>query len=182
MTASNGNRIAAGVERCRRRIKNKVASVQLPWVRTLALKPLRSARVFVELPASSPGTWRAYEFRYTSDRKSPSIFYLDQWLEALEKTSAQAKRAEQIVQHVRELVRRHEPQLAACNVNKLISDAASLIEINAEKNGVDLRLELASKLPVVFADAAMLEQALLNITRNAGRGTTFHLALPARQA
>ena len=87
-------------------------------------------------------------------------------LAAMEKAGMQAERAGRIIRRVRELVRRREPQLARCDVNSVISNAASVIEINAEKNHVRLNLELASGLPVVEADEIMLEQAILNLTRN----------------
>ena len=87
-------------------------------------------------------------------------------LTALEKASAQAERAGRIIRRVRELVRKREPQLVDCDINSVISNAASVIEINTEKNNVQLKLELASELPVVHADEIMLEQAILNLTRN----------------
>lgn len=87
-------------------------------------------------------------------------------LAAMEKAGTQAERAGRIIRRVRELVRKREPQLVDCDINGVIANAASLIEINAEKNNVRLKLDLASELPMVHADEIMLEQAILNITRN----------------
>jgi len=87
-------------------------------------------------------------------------------LGAMEKAGAQAERAGRIIQRVRELVRKREPVRTPCDINSAISDVASLIEIDAEKNNVRLKLELAREMPVVRADEIMLEQAILNITRN----------------
>jgi len=88
-------------------------------------------------------------------------------LEAMEKGSAQAQRAGMIVQRVRELVRRREPQRTECDINDVITEIAHLIEIDAEKRGVQMSVELASGLPSVSADMVMLEQAILNLARNA---------------
>lgn len=87
-------------------------------------------------------------------------------LTTLEKAGAQAERAGRIIQRVRELVRKRVPLAVACDINSVISNAAILIEMTAEKNNVQLKLELAPELPVVHADEVMLEQAILNITRN----------------
>jgi signal transduction histidine kinase len=87
-------------------------------------------------------------------------------LVAMEKAGTQAERAGQIIRRVRELVRKREPKLVDCDVNSVISNAASLIEINAEKNNVQLKLDLAVELPVTGGDEIMLEQAILNISRN----------------
>ncbi|MBI2223893.1 MAG: PAS domain-containing sensor histidine kinase, partial [Betaproteobacteria bacterium] len=87
-------------------------------------------------------------------------------LAAMEKAGAQAERAGRIIQRVRELVRKREPQLADCDINGVIVNAAGLIEINAEKNNVRIKLELAAELPVALADGVMFEQVILNIARN----------------
>ena len=87
-------------------------------------------------------------------------------LAAMEKTGAQAERAGRIIQRVRELVRKRAPQLVDCDINHVISNAAGLMEINAEKTHVRLKLELAAELPVAHADGVMLEQVILNIARN----------------
>lgn len=90
-----------------------------------------------------------------------------QLLVAMERASAQAERAGRIIQRVRELVRKREPRLIECDVNSVIANAAGLTEINAEKNSVRIKLELAERLPAVLADGIMLEQVMLNMTRNA---------------
>jgi signal transduction histidine kinase len=87
-------------------------------------------------------------------------------LEAMEKTSEQAERAGRIIQRVREFVRKREPSLVDCDVNALITGLARMIEIEAEKNGVRLRLDLDAGLPPARADTIMIEQVILNLARN----------------
>ena len=87
-------------------------------------------------------------------------------LAAMEKAGAQAERAGRIIQRVRELVRKRDVQPAACDINGVIVNAAGLIEINAEKNHVRVKLDPAAGLPAALADGIMLEQVILNITRN----------------
>ncbi|MBI4290518.1 MAG: hypothetical protein HY661_03440 [Betaproteobacteria bacterium] len=87
-------------------------------------------------------------------------------LAAMERAGAQAERAGRIIHRVRELVRKGKPEPLPCDINGMILDIATLIEIDAEKDGVRIRLDLVPELPPVPADKVMLEQAILNIARN----------------
>lgn len=90
----------------------------------------------------------------------------EELLAAMERAGAQAERAGRIIHRVRQLVREGKPEPLPCDINGVILDIASLIEIDAEKDGVRVRLDLAPELPPVPADKVMLEQAILNIVRN----------------
>jgi hypothetical protein len=87
-------------------------------------------------------------------------------LEALEKSGAQAERAGRVIQRVREFVRKREPEFAACSINDVVAGVAAMIEIETEKNGSTVRLELAPALPPVRADKVMIEQVVLNLVKN----------------
>jgi PAS domain S-box-containing protein len=101
-------------------------------------------------------------------RRLQSGVYSDKdLLAAMEKSSAQAERAGKIIQRVRDFVRKREPQRHAANVNAIIGEVAQLAEIDAEKEGVQVRLDLAADLPPVSADSIMIEQVMLNLIKNA---------------
>jgi PAS domain S-box-containing protein len=88
-------------------------------------------------------------------------------LGALEQASAQAERAGQIIQRIRDMVARREPSRVALDVNGVIGDVARLVEMDAGKKGVRVRLDLGPQLPPVRADKVMIEQVMLNLVKNA---------------
>jgi PAS domain S-box-containing protein len=88
-------------------------------------------------------------------------------LAALEQASAQAERAGQIIQRIRDMVAKREPTRTALDVNVVIEELARLVEMDAAKKGVRVVLDLARGLPRVRADKVMIEQVILNLVKNA---------------
>lgn len=88
-------------------------------------------------------------------------------LDALDKTANQAERAGKIIQRVRAFVTKREPSFTDCNVNEVIHGVVSLIEIGAETNEVAISVALDPAIPLVRADPVMIEQVILNLTKNA---------------
>jgi two-component system sensor histidine kinase DctS len=86
---------------------------------------------------------------------------------ALEQAGAQARRAGQIIRSVHEFVQKREPQRQSIGMAALVEDIRTLIELQARKAYVQFRAEIPAGLPDVSADRTMLEQVLLNLTRNA---------------
>lgn len=72
-----------------------------------------------------------------------------------------------IVEHVLDLARSNEPQLALVNANQLLDDLALLTRHKLNHQNVRLVRNLDPALPLVRADATQLEQAFLNLTLNA---------------
>lgn len=88
-------------------------------------------------------------------------------LDALEKGAAQAERASKVIQRVRAFVARRAPNLVPCDINDVVGGVSSIIGHEARQNGVDLKLELSEAIPYVHADPLLMEQVLLNLSRNA---------------
>lgn len=93
-------------------------------------------------------------------------FNREELLRTMQKASAQAERAGQIIRRVRDFVRKSEPQRAPVPVGDILEEAASVAENAANKRGARIVLNLAGALPLVFADRIMIEQVLLNLVRN----------------
>ncbi|MGV8898238.1 MAG: PAS domain S-box protein [Burkholderiaceae bacterium] len=88
-------------------------------------------------------------------------------LPALEKANAQVQRAGLIIRSVHEFVKRREPTREPVSVPALINSVMPLIELQAQQSYVAIQVSIAPSLPKVLADRVMLEQVLLNLTRNA---------------
>lgn len=86
---------------------------------------------------------------------------------ALAKASQQATRAGQVIRRVHEFVRKREPQRTTLDAGKLLEDCRALAELQARRSGTSVIVEVAPDLPPIVGDAVMLEQVVLNLTRNA---------------
>ena len=88
-------------------------------------------------------------------------------LDALEKGAAQAERASNVVQRVREFVARRAPNLVPCDINEVVGGVSPMIGVEARQTGTSLALELSEAIPYVHADPLLMEQVILNLSRNA---------------
>jgi two-component system sensor histidine kinase DctS len=86
---------------------------------------------------------------------------------ALEQASAQAQRAGQIIRSVHQFVKKNEPQRQEIGIASLLDGIRTLIELQARQSYVSFRTRIPDDLPPVHADRVMIEQVLLNLTRNA---------------
>ncbi|MQA21276.1 PAS domain S-box protein [Rugamonas rivuli] len=86
---------------------------------------------------------------------------------ALEQASAQAQRAGQIIRSVHEFVKKSEPQRQEIAIASLLDGIRALIELQARQAYVSFNASIPADLPPVRADRVMIEQVLLNLTRNA---------------
>ncbi|WP_305792097.1 PAS domain S-box protein [Magnetospirillum sp. UT-4] len=110
--------------------------------------------------------------------------------EALTKLGVQAQRAGQIIRRVHDFVRKSEPRLRPCSLNRVVEDSVGFIEIDARRRGVGLEVDLAPGEPEVDADPILLEQVMLNLARNGieamGEGRdhalSIHVAVEPGQA
>lgn len=85
---------------------------------------------------------------------------------ALDKLSAQARRAGQIIRRVHDFVRKSEPNVAPCCLQGVVEDCVALMEADARQQGVRLVLEADGGLPAVAGDRILLQQVVINLMRN----------------
>ena len=86
---------------------------------------------------------------------------------ALEKAAAQAQRAGQIIRSVHAFVKQREPARLPLQIQTVIDIVQPLITLQAQPSFVKVKFAIAPDLPAVLADRVLLEQVILNLTRNA---------------
>lgn len=87
--------------------------------------------------------------------------------DAVDKASAQALRAGDVIHRMREFVRRGASERAPESLSKVVEDAAALALIGVREHLLTTRLQLDPAADAVFADRVQIQQVLVNLIRNA---------------
>jgi two-component system sensor kinase FixL len=87
--------------------------------------------------------------------------------EALRRAIDQVTRAGQVIQRVRQFVRKDDGHRQAEEVRGTIEEAAALAVLGAERQRVRVMMEFGTDLPSVLIDKVQIQQVLLNLIRNA---------------
>lgn len=86
---------------------------------------------------------------------------------AMHRIAEQADRAGRVIKSVHDFVRRRDQAREAVEAQALIEAVLPLVNLQARKLGVRVELRIPSGLPPVVCDRTMVEQVLLNLSRNA---------------
>ncbi len=92
---------------------------------------------------------------------------LDEARAAVERIIRDGNRASEVIQRIRALAKKTEPQMVALDINDVIREAISLEQREMLSQRVSLRTELASALPPVLGDRVQLQQVVINLVMNA---------------
>ncbi|MGO4885916.1 MAG: sensor histidine kinase [Bryobacteraceae bacterium] len=92
---------------------------------------------------------------------------LEEAREAVGRIIAEGNRAGEIIRRIRALFKNSPLQKVPLNVNDLIQDIVALTQRELVRNGVALKMELETALPLVFGDRVQLQQVILNLVVNA---------------
>jgi two-component system sensor histidine kinase DctS len=108
--------------------------------------------------------------------------------QASQRIAEQAERAGRTIKSVHDFVRRREHAREAVGVDALIDAILPLVRLQARKSDTRIEIDIPSPMPRVVCDRAMVEQVLLNLTRNGiqamqggGDGSQPVLTLQVRQ-
>jgi len=85
---------------------------------------------------------------------------------AMERTVRDALRAGAIVQRVRGMVAKSEPELVPLDLGRVIQDALEFVEDERRRAQVAVHTSLDAPLPAVMGDAIQLQQVVLNLMMN----------------
>ena len=101
--------------------------------------------------------------------------------EILDKTVTQAERADRVIRSLRDFVRMGARDRAPLPVATLIAECLTLAGPLASRHEVEIAAEVAPALPAIAGDAVQLQQAILNLVRNAAEAMTPDGARPEEQ-
>ncbi len=87
--------------------------------------------------------------------------------DVMERIGAQAERAGEIIRHLRQFVRKEQPQRGLVDLNELIREVLVLLKPEARQAGVSVHQDLQQDLPRVMAQHIQIDQVILNLARNA---------------
>jgi two-component system sensor histidine kinase DctS len=100
--------------------------------------------------------------------------------QATTRIAEQAERAGRVIKSVHDFVRRRDQAHETLGVDQLFEAVLPLVRLQARKSGARIELELPSPAPRVRCDRTMVEQVLLNLTRNAIQAMEEHTPLAQR--
>lgn len=91
----------------------------------------------------------------------------DALAQAYKGISDQAHRAAQVIENLRNFIRKRDAEKREHDLNAVINDAMSLVLADTDRAGISVTTNFAADLPNVEANAVQLQQVLLNLTHNA---------------
>ncbi|HEX6706897.1 MAG TPA: ATP-binding protein [Albitalea sp.] len=100
--------------------------------------------------------------------------------QAAERIAEQAERAGRVIKSVHDFVRRREQMHEAVRCDLLVEAVLPLVRLQARKSGTRVEVDLPTPMPRVVCDRTMVEQVLLNLTRNGIQAMEAHTE-PARR-
>ena len=72
-----------------------------------------------------------------------------------------------VVENLLSFARQGEGQSVHCDINEAIKDIVNVVDHSLQMNDIELRLDMASELPMVEGDSRQMQQVLLNLINNA---------------
>ena len=97
------------------------------------------------------------------DRDQPDLL---EAREAVLEMARDARRAAEIIDHVRSLYRKDSSQFDIVDVNEIIGEMVLLLRGESHRFAVSLRTDLAKELPRITADRVQLQQVFMNLMLN----------------
>ena len=85
----------------------------------------------------------------------------------LEDIAADDRRAREVIDHLRDLVKKDGAKVQVLSTNAVVSEVLALVRTDLKRRGVVVSTRLCEPAPVVFGDRVELQQVVLNLVINA---------------
>lgn len=99
-------------------------------------------------------------------RMQAGNYRFEDLLSAMQKASEQAERAGKIIRRMRDMVKKSDPVRWPIAVTALLDEARAFADIEAQRSGTQIIVDIPDNLPNVVVDRIMIEQVLLNLVKN----------------
>ena len=120
-------------------------------------------------PLSAIAAYAAGSLNLLADQARGESPQADLWPlmnQALQRIAEQAERAGRVIKSVHDFVRRRESARESVSIDALIEAIQPLVSLQARKSGTKIEVDMCEPVPRAICDRAMVEQVLLNLTRN----------------
>jgi PAS domain S-box-containing protein len=97
-------------------------------------------------------------------REVPEI---DEALDAIRHIVSEAHRASGVIRGIREFSRKAAREMIQLDINDVLDEVVTLVQREALRHGVTMRLQPGSRLPMVRGDRIQLQQVIINLVINA---------------
>jgi C4-dicarboxylate-specific signal transduction histidine kinase len=98
------------------------------------------------------------------ERKPPA---LEEVCHAIDQIVLDGKRAGDVIDRIRALIKKVPPRQDAVEINELIREVLALARGEVVKHAVSVQTQLSNDLPLIEADRVQLQQVILNLVMNA---------------
>lgn len=88
-------------------------------------------------------------------------------IDVMERIGSQAARAGEIIRHLRQFVKKEQPELSRIDINEVINEVITLLRTEIRKFEVKIALDLDDRIGKVMALHVQIDQVILNLARNA---------------
>lgn len=99
-------------------------------------------------------------------RMQAGNYRFEDLLAAMQKASDQAERAGKIIRRMRDMVKKSDPNRQPIALDDIVDEARAFADIEAQRTGTQIIVELPENLPRIVVDRIMIEQVLLNLVKN----------------
>ena len=86
--------------------------------------------------------------------------------DALERITAQAQRAAEVIRRTRDFTRAPDTKRATTTITQLLDEIIPLAQMDAHANNIALHVDVPNTLNPIFVDELQVQQVLLNLLRN----------------
>jgi PAS domain S-box-containing protein len=165
MMVTFGNQIGQFIERKRAENALQLAQTELAHMtRVMTMGELTASIAHeVNQPLGAIVTSAASCARWLA-AKPPNM---EKALRALERIVSDGRRAGEIIQRIRALMKRQAPRKDWLDVNETILEVVALAQYQLRRNDILLETRLSEGLPLVHGDRVQIQQVLLNLIVNA---------------